>query len=115
MSFGHVVSDVYQEDVPKIDIEEGACPFRKRRHVDWFTNLERSQLDPYLYRLFYSQHVVTNANDYAPFIDRALHTFFRKGDQYYTIIRVTGSGALQGRTLTSYLNAMGAALLKGRI
>ncbi len=106
LSFGRITGDVYEEEVPASDIAEGGCPYRKRRPVAWFKTVKRTDLDPNLYRLFYSQHVVTDANDYAAYIDRTLHSFFRKGDEFHLVIEVTERGAARGRTLPDYMRAL---------
>lgn len=85
ISFGEVQSD---EIIPIAGDEEGNCDWEKRKRVKWLKTIKRNDLDPYLFKLFYSRHAVTNANSYAPFIDRTLHSLFIKGDTGHLILEV---------------------------
>ncbi|MFZ3171984.1 MAG: hypothetical protein WA118_08395 [Carboxydocellales bacterium] len=64
------------------------CPWEKRKKVLWRKTVERGNVDPYLYKLFYSQYAVTNADYYAPYIDRLISSFFIKGNRAHTILNV---------------------------
>jgi restriction system protein len=99
ITFGEVTSDVYVDpnfkEIDDISIDEDLyplfdlCIYAKRRSVRWIKTIKRENLDPYLYKLLYSQHTVSNATDYAPFIDRTLNSLFIKGNKAHLILHVT--------------------------
>jgi restriction system protein len=88
LSFGRITSDVFTKEVTEEEKVEGACPFGKRRSVKWLKTVKRSDLDPYLYQLIYSQHTISAGNEYASYIDHTLHSFYKRGDQAYLVLNV---------------------------
>jgi len=96
ISFGKVVSEPYIADIPSTDIEEGICPFQKRLDVDWIKTAKRAELDPYLYKMMNSHHTINNANEYASFIDRTLHSFYMKNGNAHLVMRIKKQGVLNG-------------------
>lgn len=105
ISFGEVLEDnVY---IKEIDLEkiEHECPFFKRKKVCWIKTQNREGLDPYLYKLLYSQHTITNANEYAPFIDRSVSTFFQKGDKAHLILSVQTKNEIHARDLLQLIDS----------
>ncbi|MBU3569295.1 hypothetical protein IUK39_03765 [Priestia aryabhattai] len=114
INFGIIEEDVYEEDIP-IELEEidehtdlmfeyeGMCPYRKRRKVNWIKAIRRDHLDPKLYRLIYSQHTISKANDYAEFIDRALYDFYIKGDECHMVMHVRKQGNIKGDYLVEFM------------
>lgn len=104
VSFGRVTSEVYEES--EAEMASGACPYTKRRSVEWLKTVRRVDLDPYLFRLFYSQHVITSANDYEGFIDRTLHSFFLKGEKFHLVLHATHEGPINARVVPDYLGAL---------
>jgi restriction system protein len=75
------------------------CPFQKRRRVRWIKTVSKWDLDMEFYKLFKSQHTISNANEYAPFIDRMLHTFFIRGNEAHLILEVKKEGKIPFQTL----------------
>lgn len=96
ISFGKVTSKPYIASLSETDIEEGACPFQKRMDVEWIKTVKRSELDPYLYKMMHSHHTINNANDYASFIDRTLHSFYIKNNTAHLVININKKGDLSG-------------------
>ncbi|MDE1362856.1 hypothetical protein CHCC15325_3140 [Bacillus licheniformis] len=88
ISFGIVESEVYIKDISETSVEEGVCPFTKRRKVKWIKTVKRDELDPFLYRMMQSHHTINNANDYADIIDRTLHSFYLKNDAAHLVLQV---------------------------
>jgi restriction system protein len=114
--FGIVADDeAYEENIP-IELEEiddhpelefnyeGACPYRKRRKVNWIEVRRRDHLDPQLFKLIYSQRTISDATEnYAEFIDRALYDFYIKGDKCHLVLHVTKEGNIKGRHLVPFM------------
>lgn len=96
ISFGKVVSRPFIEKVSETDIEEGACPFQKRMKVEWIKTVKRANLDPYLYRMLHSHHTINNANDYANYIDRTLHSFYYKNGVAHLVMKINKKGDIRG-------------------
>lgn len=86
--FGEVLSDVYFETINHDELEEGVCPFEKRRTVRWIKKADRTTLDPYLYKMMQSHFSISDAREYADIIDRTLHGFYIKGDKSHLILNV---------------------------
>ena len=76
LAFGYISDDeVYiEENITDDDIENGACPYTRRRHVNWIVNIDKARIDPHLYALFRNHQVISDGKSYASYIDRALHT-----------------------------------------
>lgn len=94
ISFGIVESDVYYQEISESELLEGLCPFKKRRQVSWLKTIRRDELDPYLYRLLNSHFTISNALEYAPFIDRTLHGFYVRDGQAHLVLRVKKEGRI---------------------
>jgi restriction system protein len=88
ISFGVITSKPYIKSLSESSLDEDVCPFQKRRDVNWIKTIDREKLDPYLYKMMHSQNTINSANDYAPFIDRTLHSFYIKGDRAHLVINV---------------------------
>jgi hypothetical protein len=83
--FGIVESDVYL--LNRTDIEEGSL--NKRRKIRWVEKpIERKKLDSSMFYLFNSHHIITDATEYGPVIDRTLHSFFIKGDIGHLVVKI---------------------------
>lgn len=80
LAFGYISDDeVYiEENITDDDIENGACPYTRRRHVNWIVNIDKARIDPHLYALFRNHQVISDGKSYASYIDRALHTLYIK-------------------------------------
>lgn len=80
LAFGYISDDeVYiEENITDDDIENGACPYKRRRHVKWLVNIDKARIDPHLYALFRNHQVISDGKSYASYIDRALHTLYIK-------------------------------------
>lgn len=102
--FGEVLSDVYFEAIDHEELEEGDCPFEKRRRVKWIKNVDRATLDPYLYKMMQSHFSISDAKDYADAIDRTLHGFYIKGDKTHLILNVNQTDDIPLLDLMDALN-----------
>ncbi|MBU5440348.1 hypothetical protein KQI42_20335 [Tissierella sp. MSJ-40] len=84
LSDAELLEDYFAEDV-----ERKQCLYIKRRKVKWIKTIKREKLDPYLFRLLYSHNTISDANEYASYIDRSLYSFFVKGKEFHAIYEVT--------------------------
>lgn len=88
IAFGEISSDVYIQDLSQTELDEGECPYEKRREVNWIKTVDRKKLDPYLYKMMNSHLTISNANDYADAIDRTLYSYYYKGDKSHLVLNV---------------------------
>ncbi|WP_042461733.1 hypothetical protein [Neobacillus dielmonensis] len=88
ISFGVIESHPFVQKVKESDIEEGACPFQKRRKIKWEKTIAREELDPYLYRMMQTHLTISNAGEYADAIDRTLHSFYLKDGRAHLVLQV---------------------------
>ncbi|WP_427339449.1 restriction endonuclease [Caloranaerobacter sp. DY30410] len=85
-------------------IEEEPCPYVKRRKVKWLKTINSDKLDPYLYRVLHSHNTISDANKYAHFIDRSLHSIFIKGDKAHVIYEVNEKKEIPAIDIINFIN-----------
>lgn len=104
ISFGIVKSDAYIHS--KDDIQEGKCPFRKRRKIKWIKTVDRVNLDPYLYSLINTHHSISSANKYSNFINRTLYDFYGTDEETHLIFNVTTQEPIKNSELRVLMNSI---------
>ncbi|WP_282022581.1 restriction endonuclease [Priestia flexa] len=104
ISFGIIISHPEVIEISETDVEEGACPFAKRRSIKWLKTVKRSELDPYLYKMMQSHHTLNNANDYADVIDRTLHSFYYKNGNAHLVLDVKQQEDIAALDLVNGIN-----------
>ncbi len=108
VSIGVIESDIYEEpnyiQVYKQkdpDTELTLCHYRKRRKVKWIKKLLRHNMDIYLTKAFSSQHALSNMQEYAPYIDRAIYPLYKKGNEIHATMH---AGHPNGMSLSQLSN-----------
>lgn len=97
--------DIYIIDSKEVDdFEADMCPFLKRRKVKWIKVIGKDKTDPYLYKLLNSHHTISIANEYAPYIDRSLYSFFRKGNNAHIVFEVQKEDEIHAIALINFIN-----------
>ncbi len=104
IAFGVITSDAYV--ISLRDIEEGQCPFKKRRNVKWLKKVLRADLDPYLYSLINSHHSITNAYKCRNFINRTLYDFYGTPEETHLIFNVVAKDDIKTSELRSLMNCI---------
>ncbi|WP_026678762.1 hypothetical protein [Fictibacillus gelatini] len=104
VSFGLIETHPYIETVSETSIEEGVCPFQKRRKIKWVKTVKRVELDPLLYRMMQSHHTINNANDYADVIDRTLYSFYLKNETAHLVLNVKRQKEIAAIDLVTGIN-----------
>jgi restriction system protein len=74
--------------------------------VEWLKTVARDSLDPYLYRVLYSHHTITNADEYSSYIDRTLHSLYTKGDRAHLVLRVNTHNAVRLKDLSLLMDGI---------
>lgn len=104
ISFGVITSEPQVVALKETDIEEGVCPFSKRRNVHWLKTVKRSELDPYLYKMMQSHHTINSASDYSDVIDRTLHSFYFKNGNAHLVLDVKQQKDIAALDLVNGIN-----------
>jgi len=95
ISFGEIKeTPAFNEFDNKFD-----CGYIKRKKVRWLHTITRNQLDPNLYKLMYSHHTISKANQYDIYIDKILNSFFIKEDKAHLILNVKTTEEIKARSL----------------
>jgi restriction system protein len=89
LAFGVIMSEVEERKLTEDDIMDDACPFTRKRSVRWIKGIEKYRIDPYLYQFLRNQHAISVADDYAPFIDRIMNSFYIKDGQAHFTLGIT--------------------------
>ena len=87
VSFGIITSDVYEADDKYLHSRD-LCPFAKRRTVDWKKSTVKHKLNPSLQLMFNSRHIISDIDDYAPYIDSLLNDFYVKDEETHLVLRI---------------------------
>lgn len=104
ITFGVITDDRPFSFVPEQELREKESPYEKRRNATWLKTVPRHKLDPQLYKLLYSHHTITEADQYASYIDRTINDFFIKGDVGHLVLEVTTRKSLNARELFAFGN-----------
>lgn len=104
ISFGIVKSDAYIQS--KDYIQEGKCPFRKRRNIKWIKTVDRANLDPYLYSLINTHHSISSASKCSNFINRTLFDFYGNDKETHLIFKVTTHEPIKNSELRVLMNSI---------
>lgn len=95
-SLGIVVGEPYEltdSQINNINSEkiEGRerSPYKKRLNVQFLRSFNRSEADPKLYKMIYTQNTLSKINKYSPFILRACFDSYVMGNDVYITFPVT--------------------------
>ncbi len=75
------------------------CPFVKRKKVRWLKDISRESLEPALYKMLFSHHIISGANQYATLIDNTINNFYVKRDEATVVLEVTSRDKINAREL----------------
>lgn len=79
-------------------------PVMKKREVQWVKSVGMEELDPHLFRLFYTKFPISDAGQYADFIDKSLHDFYIKGGRCHFILHVQRREPIKARHFIPFMN-----------
>ncbi|WP_427071271.1 hypothetical protein [Lysinibacillus fusiformis] len=101
VNFGIVTSELFQH---RINGNEDT--FVKSKSIEWIKEVERDQLDPYLFKMMQAHQTVNNAEKYARYIDRTMYSLYSKGENSYLILPVKEESNIPAYDLTKFLNSL---------
>ncbi|WP_315293479.1 MULTISPECIES: hypothetical protein [Mammaliicoccus] len=104
IKFGVITSEVKILKPTETEIDEGSCPYFKRRDVKWVKTINKNSLDLKLFKMLQSRHTISNANDYANEIDSSLYDFYVKGETVNMSILVNKERNLSAYSLKTLTN-----------
>ncbi len=93
LAFG-IISSNKPFEVDVKDNSSISSSYRKRWRVKWMNRESRQHLNPYLYQIFNTRHIITNIGKYSMYIDPYIHDAYFKNDQYYLSLRIKQSDAI---------------------
>lgn len=107
LAFGVITGDVTEtKALSEDEILDDACPYIRRRSVTWIKGIPKYRIDPYLYQFLRNQHAISVADDYAPFIDRVMNSFYIKDGQAYFTLSVTSKDEQRALDMPIFISAI---------
>jgi restriction system protein len=84
-----------------IDLPEEyfVCPFKKTKKVKWLKTIRRHKLDNNLYKLLFSHHTISEANDYSNEIHNILYDFYKVDNEISLVLNVETTDDIIARDL----------------
>ena len=64
------------------------CPFNRRKKVKWVKQMNRSELEPSLFKIFFSHLAVNNITSYGNQIEANLSNYFVRGGEEHLIFNI---------------------------
>ena len=108
-AFGIIQSDPYLENINEENFEDDdaeSCPYSKRRTVRWLSSLDRHRLDPHLFQFFRAHQAISNASNYADYIDRTLNTLYIKNNIAHIILDVCTHENIPANKLIKFISGL---------
>ncbi|WP_288531887.1 hypothetical protein [uncultured Secundilactobacillus sp.] len=76
--------------------------YKKRIKIQFLRSFNRSEADPALYKMIYTQTTVSKINKYAPYILRAVFDAYVSGNKVYLTFPVTEKEDIKARPYTAF-------------
>lgn len=85
VSFGVItVTPLLSIDFTKND----DCDFYRRKSVKWLKHIKRNELDPLLFKMFFSHNTINDITGYGSIIESTLNNYFIKDDEEYVVFNI---------------------------
>lgn len=108
-SLGVVLGEPYElskgqlDDINSEQVEgRKRSSYKKRIKIQFLRSFNRSEADPALYKMIYTQTTVSKINKYAPYILRAVFDAYVSGDKVYLTFPVTQKEDIKARPYTTF-------------
>ena len=108
ITFGKITSDYY---IDKVSPLEGffeynhKCPFFKRRNVKWIKTIKKDDLEPFLYKVIYSHHSITDVSYARNYINRSLSDVYISNDKLYITFNINKKTGIPAKDLLGFMNS----------
>ena len=100
LAFGEIMDDEPYEDK---DALENSIYF-KRRKVKLLEQKIIYELDPIFFQLKTNQHTISDANRFAPYIDKVIGNLFRKGDLTHYVLNIEKTEDINFKDLSGFMD-----------
>ncbi|UXR79846.1 hypothetical protein MUA65_07825 [Staphylococcus sp. IVB6218] len=104
ITFCEITSDVYIEEPSQTEIDEGSCPYQKRRDIKILKTISKHNLDLKLFKMLQSRHTISDIRDYSKEIDSSLYDFYVKGDKITYSIKINKRSDLTAENIRTLTN-----------
>lgn len=104
VKIGYIDSAVYTET--NVSKDKYACPFNKRRKVEWIDEFIRGKLNPKLQLMFNSRHIISNVDSYAEFIDSLINDFYIKDNQTFLVLKVQSENNIRANDFSGIFDVI---------
>lgn len=101
---GKVISRPFTETTDHIESATNICPYNKRIKVKWIGAIGNHDIDPELYKLLYSGHTISDANQYKKYINRGVYDAYIEDDVMSITIKVQDEEAINAYDYNSFLS-----------
>ena len=75
------------------------CDLIKRKEIQLLRQVSKLRLDPKLYKLMFSHHTITDADQYGEVIDKIINGIFIKQDHAHLVLEVQAEHEIKARSL----------------
>jgi restriction system protein len=75
------------------------CDLIKRKEIKLVRQVSKNRLDPKLYKLMFSHHTITDADQYGEVIDKIINGIFVKLDHAHLVLEVQAQNDVKARSL----------------
>lgn len=75
------------------------CDLIKRKEIKLLRQVSKNRLDPNLYKLMFSHHTITDADQYGEVIDKIINGIFIKQDHAHLVLEVQAQHDIKARSL----------------
>ena len=104
LMFCEIIGNVYNQKITQTEIDEGNCPYIKRRKIKTIKSISKRNLDLKLFKMLQSHHTISDINDYANEIDSSLHDFYVKGEKIVYSIKINKKNNLSAENIRTLTN-----------
>lgn len=107
ITFGEITSEYYVDKTSPLEgfPEDKKCPFFKRINVKWIKTIKKKNLDPYLYKVIYSHHSITDVSYARNYINRSLSDIYILNDKLYITFNVNRKTGIPVKNLLEFIGS----------
>lgn len=107
ITFGEITSEYYVDKTSPLEgfPEDKKCPFFKRINVKWIKTIKKKNLDPYLYKVIYSHHSITDVSYARNYINRSLSDIYILNDKLYITFNINKKTGIPAKDLLGFMNS----------
>jgi len=104
-AFGYLTDDDVYE-INDNSPETINCPFTRRRKINWVAGVPRSRIDSKLFSFFRNQQAISDAQEYAEYIERAINTLYIKNGIAHFTLSVDSQNSPRALDIPYFMNGL---------